>query len=180
MNTNAAAYELQGVYRNTDQVEKNIMDYALLASLSNIALSFIPGVSTAALVTGSIGFTVALYASLCKLMEIHLSENTLRILASAAFSNLTANLTSALILSLVASFIPGLSNISGPVIAFAAVYLAGNMFVKLLSIYAREGQRVDEMSEEEIHKTMEEIRISKEEARNAIRIGTEQIKANRT
>ena len=100
----------------------------------------IPVFSIPSMIVSCVGAVWAMYIKICNCLEIKLSENLLKILASAALSNIAVNLVSAFAAELLFSFVPGTSIATSALITFCSVYLAGVMFVKMILAFAKQGK----------------------------------------
>lgn len=132
---------------DTTQVENTIVNYAAASSLAAMAAGVIPGVGGVAACGVSVGAIWAMYIKLCNIMQIEISKNKLKALASAVGANIVTQLSGMLLLS----FIPGLSIISCGAANFAVVYFAGIIFLHAMAAMgARAAGTGEEMSAEEL------------------------------
>lgn len=131
-------YALKVYYSNAEEVEKIIINCALVAAASDVVGSIIPGVALISLVVSCVGAVWVMYAEICKALGIKFSENMLKILARAVLSNLAANAAALVGGGIVATFIPGFSVAASAVLVFVCVYLAGMLFAQMLAKLAKQ------------------------------------------
>ena len=167
MKLNQIANHLKQYYNNADDAVQVILKHAgIAAGACAVGIAF-PALEVPAIIVASFGAVWAMYIQLCKCLGIELSDNLLKVLASAAISNITINLASAYALEVVASMLPGIGHITGTVLTFSCVYLAGMMFMSLLLALAKNGQKIEEMSEEELKSALREQTPTKEDMKDA-------------
>lgn len=140
MSLNALLAGLKAYYKQAEDVEKIILNCAMVAAGAAGVGGVIPVFSIPSMIVSCVGAVWAMYIKICNCLEIKLSENLLRILASAALSNIAVNLVSAFAAELIFSFVPGASIATSALITFCSVYLAGVMFVKMILAFAKQGK----------------------------------------
>ena len=116
------------------------MDCALTAAAAAAVGGIIPVLAIPAAIVSCVGAVWAMYIQLCKCLEIPIGDNLLKVLASAALSNIAVNLASVFIAELVGTLIPGVGIAANAIITFACIYLAGLMFMQMLLAFARKGK----------------------------------------
>ena len=132
-------------YANADEAEKTIMNCAVVAAGAAAVGGFIPILELPALIVSSVGAVWAMYVKVCERLGIRIRKNILKVLASAALSNIAANLISVFAVELVTCMIPGIGAAAGAAATFACVYLAGLMFMNMLLALAKKGQTAHDL-----------------------------------
>lgn len=128
-----------------------VIKYAAAGGVASMASGVLPGVGSAIAVAISTGAIWAMYIKLCKMIGITLKKEMLKILASAAVSNIIMTLGSFILTAVTVSLIPGAGIISGGIISFAVVYIAGILFLQILTgLFKANFSNWDDLSEEEL------------------------------
>lgn len=140
MNLNMLMKELRVFYYNADEAGKAIINCALLAAGAAAVGGIIPILELPAMIVSCVGAVWGMYIQICKILDIKIGENLLKVLASAALANIATNLIGVFALEFLTFFIPGVACISGALITFASVYLAGQMFMATLLAFAKQGK----------------------------------------
>lgn len=170
-------YALKIYYHDADEAEKIIMSCALAAAGASAVGGLIPILEIPALIVSCVGAVWTMYIKVCKCLDIKISDNILKVLASAALSNIATNLVSVFAVELLLTFVPGISSIAGAIVTFACVYLAGLMFMQMLLTMAKNGKSGDTLvnvSEKDFKQAMKTP--TKEEARSTISLGKKNLK----
>ncbi len=164
------AKQLEHYYVNADQSEKIIINCAMFAAGADAVGGIIPGLAIPATITSCVGTVWVMYKKLCDNLGISIKENTLKILARAALSNIAANLGGSLIAMFASMFIPGASILVSAAVAFIAVYLAGIVFLNLILKMAENSSdpyTFSDMSEREMKDTVKQTKLSKDDLKAA-------------
>lgn len=159
MKLNEIVNRLAKYYNNVSETEKTIRNSALVAAGSCAVGGIIPFAQIPAAIIASFGAVWTMYGLLCKQLDVPIKRNVLWLLAGAALSNLSANILG----GLVALLFPG-GNISGAVLSYACVYLAGTMFMQFVLTLAEKGvvgRDLGELSRSELKNAMAEQRVDK-------------------
>ena len=93
MDSKTIMYALKAYYSNAENTEKIILNCALVAASADLVGGAIPGLAIPAVITSCFGAIWVMYGKLCKELGISLKDNTLKILARAAITNIAMNLT---------------------------------------------------------------------------------------
>ena len=152
-----AMYALKSYLRTegTDDVEKAgrvIVKHGLAAAAAAVASGWIPGAGGMVAVTIGIGFVWAMYYQLSVLFGIKISKNILKTIASVVVAEVAAYLSIMLAAVLVFSFVPGLNlGVSAltAVINFGMVYVAGYIYLVMMTTVCKAGRNVETMTEQE-------------------------------
>ena len=133
----------------------------------------IPGLAIPAVITSCFGAIWVMYGKLCKELGISLKDNTLKILARAAITNIAMNLTGVILGALAGMLIPGASIPVSAIVTFATVYLAGMMFLQLILKMAQKStdpHTFSDISADEMKKTVSGIKLSKDDLEAAKKV----------
>lgn len=170
MRLNDVLRYLKVYYKGVDGVEKTIINCAITAAGASAVGGFFPVLAIPATIVSCFGAVWTMYVSLCKQLEIPIGENILKVLASAALTNLTMNLLGSIAIELVAAFIPGVGSVASAAITFASVYLAGMMFMNMLLALAKKGKvgaDLNNMSQDDLKHHMQQQTPTKEDLKDA-------------
>ncbi len=136
-----------------EQIEKLIMKHALAAAGAAVASGWIPGAGSTIATGIAIGFVWSMYYRLCHLLNIHISKNILKTLASVIIAEVAAYVGVILVATAAISLIPAVGNLSASwlcaVINFGMVYVAGYIFILMMAEVLKAKTETAEMSEKE-------------------------------
>ena len=152
-----AANELKAYYNQADDVVRAEIGHAATAAGAAALAGALPGAgSTAAAV--AVGAIVTMYVNLGNMLGIRLGKGLLKSLASAIVADLAGSVAAALVVGTVLSFIPGLGTIGAAGImgltSFCYVYLAGILYIKMVTKIAKSGKSIEHMSEADIQRIL--------------------------
>ncbi len=170
MNLKVILNGLKAYYKGADEAERIIINCALTAAGAAAVGGIIPILAIPSLIISCVGAVWAMYIQLCKCLEIPIKENILKVLASAALSNIATNLISVFAVEIITTFIPGVGSVANAAVTFACIYLAGLMFMKMILLFAKQGMVGKDLvtiSENDLKSTISKQTPSKEEAKQA-------------
>lgn len=173
MDINVLAKELKAFYSNADEAVRTIINCALVAAGASAVGGLIPALEIPAIIVSCIGAVWSMYIKICKILNIRIGDNLLKVLASAALSNIATNLVGIFAMEILVCFIPGLASISGALITFASVYLAGQMFMAMLLAFANRGKTgaaLEGISTEDMQTVLNEQTPTKADVKNAKKV----------
>ena len=182
MNMTKLLKELKVFYYNADEAGKMIISCALVAAGSAAVGGMIPALEIPALIVASVGAVWTMYIKLCRILHISIGDNLLKVLASAALTNIATNLIGVFALELLSCFIPGIASISGALITFTSVYLAGQMFMGMVLFFARQGKTgadLGNVSAEEMRDVLADQTPKKADVKDAKKVFRENYGENR-
>ncbi len=166
----AIIYELSKHYANAHGTEKIIVNCALAAAGADAVGGIFPGLAVPATIASCFGAIWVMYGKLCSELGISLKENVLKLLARAALANIAANLGGALLVGVAGMFVPAASVVASAAICFATVYLAGIVFLSMISKMAEKSSdphMFSDISSEEMEQTVNDIKLSKKDLKEA-------------
>lgn len=170
MNLRSILLGLKAYYKNAEEAEKIIISCALTAAGAAAVGGVIPILALPALIVSCVGAVWAMYIKLCKFLDIPIGENLLKVLASAALSNIATNLIGAFAVELITLFIPGAGIVANAAVTFSCIYLAGLMFMKMILIFAKQGRVGKDfvtITQADLKETISKQTPTKEEAKQA-------------
>ena len=136
-----------------EKIEKMIIKHALAAAAAAVASGWIPGAGSTIATGIAIGFVWAMYYRLCSLLNIPISKNILKTLASVVIAEVAAYVGVVLVASAAISFIPAVGNLSASwlcaIMNFGMVYAAGYIFILMISEVLKAKTDAGAMSEKE-------------------------------
>ena len=139
-----------------EDVELIITTHALGAYVAAVASGWIPGAGETIATGIALAFTCTMYYRLAKRMELNLPRNVLKGIASVIISEIVIYIVAVLAIATVLTFIPGIGNVSGSLLAgllnFCVVQTAGELFLITMSklFRAKTASQIEEMSPEEL------------------------------
>lgn len=125
-------YYVSGEYTkpfSSEELADCVINHAAAAGIAAMAGSVIPGIGASIVTVGTTAAVWRMYIKMAKMIGTNLKEKTLKVIASAAISNLAMNAAVYILLS----FVPGVGTFAGGVINFASVYTAGLIFLTALT-----------------------------------------------
>lgn len=145
MRLNDAAKCLKYYYKGADEAVQIILNCAMVAAGATAVGGMVPFLALPAMIVSCVGAVWTMYIKICKCLEIPIGENILKVLASAALSNIATNLISVFAVELVTAAIPGIGSLAGAAATFGCIYLAGMMFMEMLLAFAKKGKVGEEL-----------------------------------
>lgn len=142
-------YYVSGEYTkpfSSEELADCVISHAAAAGVAAMAGSVVPGIGASIVVVGTTAAVWRMYIKMAKMVGTNLKEKTLKIIASAAISNLAMNAAVYILLS----FAPGVGTFAGGVINFASVYTAGLIFLTTLTrLFRVKRTDIEDISNEE-------------------------------
>ncbi len=137
---------------NAEEIAGIIEGHAVTTALSAAASGVLPGVGSSIALGIACTSTVIMYGRLANAMGVTLSKGIIKALASAVGADLSAFIATSVLSAAAISFIPFFGNMSAAAITgvsnFAFIYIAGILFLKILSAFGID--RLENMSSDEI------------------------------
>ncbi|MBE5804893.1 MAG: hypothetical protein E7316_10335 [Clostridiales bacterium] len=145
-----------------DEVAKIVNQHAAGSVVAAIAAMF-PGAGPTICMVAQTTLVYTMYVRMNRALNISLSKNVVKALASAVIANLVSNVGS-MILGVVGatvlSFIPGIGNYASSLtmvaLGYATVMIAALCYGKALLRMTKAGRNVEQMTEEEIKNAVKE------------------------
>ncbi len=164
---------------DVEEVANIIESHAFTTAISAAASGALPGVG------GTIAFgiactsTITMYGRLANVLGIRLNHGLIKALASAVVADLAASTAAVLVVSSAVSFIPGVGNMAAGTLTavanFGFVYLAGYIFIKMISAIGV--SKMESMSESELKSAAKSVqngmdmKLAMKEAKQAYKKG---------
>ena len=153
-----AANELKAYYTQADDVVRAVIGHAATAAGAAALAGALPGAGSTAAAAVAVGAIVTMYVNLGNMLGSRLGKGLLKSLASAIVADLAGSVAAALVVGTVLSFIPGLGTIGAAGImgltSFCYVYLAGILYIKMVTKIAKSGKSIEHMSEADIQRIL--------------------------
>lgn len=132
-----------------------VVQHSAAVGVAAMGAGVLPGAGSVV----ALGIVVAaiwrMYIKICTIIGVPFGKNKLKALASAALTNIATQLGAVYALQIASSFIPGTGVISSGVVNFASTYIAGLLFLMVLTRLFKTGrQDVEDMSDEELTASM--------------------------
>ena len=121
MKLNIVAKYLSCYYKNASEAVQIIMNCALVAAGATAVGGMFPFLALPSMIISCFGAVWTMYLKICLCLNIPIGENILKVLASAALSNIASNLVGVFAVELITAAIPGM------------------MFMEMLLAFAKKG-----------------------------------------
>jgi uncharacterized protein (DUF697 family) len=162
-----AAVELLKVMDKTvdDSLPREIADiikfHSKGAAIAGVAGGWIPGVGGTAAVAVAAGFVWTMYGKINGKINLPLSENIVKSVASGVATNLAGYAIGSIAISTAFSFLPGLGNIGASVIAggvcYALTLASGFVYLKILTNVFKAGNDPTTITADKIKKVAKDV-----------------------
>jgi len=130
------------------------------AAISALGSAWIPGAGGTAAFTISAGFIWGMYVRIGALIDLPISSNILKSLASGVATNIASGLVGAVVLTTAFSLVPGLGSVGASVIMGATCYAltlaSGYVFLKIMTKLFSRGIDPTTLSEAELKEMAKE------------------------
>ncbi|MFZ5564265.1 MAG: hypothetical protein ACOZBW_09445 [Thermodesulfobacteriota bacterium] len=153
------------------------------AAIAGVAGGWIPGVGGTAAVVVSAGFVWTMYGKINGKIDLPLSENIIKSVASGVATNLASYAIGSIAISTAFSFLPGVGNVGASVIVggvcYALTLASGLVYLKILTNVFKAGNAPTSMTADEIKKVAkavvenEDIKAVMKEAKEAYKVAKE-------
>jgi len=163
----SAAVDLLKVMDKTvdDSLPREIADIVKFhskgAAIAGVAGGWIPGVGGTAAVAVAAGFVWTMYGKINGRIDLPLSENIIKSVASGVATNLAGYAVGSIAISTAFSFLPGLGNVGASVIAggvcYALTLTSGFVYLKILTKVFKAGNDPTSMTADKIKKVAKEV-----------------------
>ena len=98
-----------------------------------------------------------MYVKICQIIKVPFGKNKLKAFASAALTNIATQFAAIYAAQIVTSLIPGVGVITAGIINFASTYVAGLLFLMVLThLFKAKRQDVEAMSDAEVAAAIKE------------------------
>ena len=127
-----------------------VVGHAAAAGVSAMAAGALPGVGSIIASGLAVGAIWTMYVRIGKCLNLKISKDLWKAIASAVLANIVTQLAGVLALELVVGFIPGASIIAAGVVNFGVTYVAGLIFLKALTEIFKAGINPEQMTSEQM------------------------------
>jgi uncharacterized protein (DUF697 family) len=150
------------------------------AAIAGVASGWIPGVGGTAAVVISAGFVWTMYSRINAKIDLPISENIIKSVASGIATNLAAYAVASIAIATAFSFFPGLGNVGASVIIGATCYAlalaSGFVYLKILTKIFKEGKDPSSLTVENLKKVAKEV-VENEDIKAVMKEAKESYKA---
>ena len=159
-----ALNDMRKVAGRLDQIVDEALPYKIAeivkfhskgAAATAVGSAWIPGAGGTAAVLASAGFIWSMYAKIGSEINLPMSENILKTLASGAATNLASGMAASWVMSSVFSFFPGIGSIGASVImggtCYALTLASGYIYLKIMTALFSNGVDPTKVSEQELN-----------------------------
>lgn len=131
------------------------------AAVAAVGSAWIPGAGGTAAVLASAGFIWSMYAKIGSEINLPMSENILKTLASGVATNLASGMVASVFLSSVFSIVPGIGSIGASAIMGTTCYgltlASGYVYLKIMTALFSSGVDPTKMSEQELNNVAKKV-----------------------
>lgn len=146
-------YMQRGAYANnfdSKELADIVVGHAAAAGLAAMAAGVLPGLGSLIATGIAVGAIWTMYVQIGKYLNLSISQDLWKAIASAVAANIVTQLAGILVLELAVGFIPGASIIAAGVVNFGVTYVAGLIFLYALTEIFRCGGNLGNMTGEQI------------------------------
>jgi hypothetical protein len=138
-----------------EKIAEIVKSHSTGAAVAAVGSAWIPGAGGTAAVLASAGFIWSMYARIGSEINLPMSENILKTIASGAATNLAAGVAASWVMSSVFSVIPGIGSVAASVIMGGTCYAlnlaSGYVYLKIMTTLFNSGVDPTKMSEQELN-----------------------------
>ena len=142
-------YYVSGEYTkpfSSEELADCVINHAVAAGMAAIASSVVPGIGAGVVTVVTTVAVWRMYIKMAAMIGTPIKEKTLKVIASAAISNMAMNAA----VMIVVSFLPVVGTVASGVINFASVYTAGLIFLTTLTrLFKVKREDINDISNEE-------------------------------
>jgi hypothetical protein len=138
-----------------EKIAEIVKSHSTGAAVAAVGSAWIPGAGGTAAVLASAGFIWSMYARIGSEINLPMSENILKTIASGVATNLAAGVAATWVMSSVFSVIPGIGSVAASVIMGGTCYAlnlaSGYVYLKIMTTLFNSGVDPTKMSEQELN-----------------------------
>ena len=138
-----------------EKIAEIVKSHSTGAAVAAVGSAWIPGAGGTAAVLASAGFIWSMYARIGSEINLPMSENILKTIASGAATNLAAGVAASWVMSSVFSVIPGIGSVAASVIMGGTCYAlnlaSGYVYLKIMTTLFNSGVDPTKMCEHELN-----------------------------
>ena len=138
-----------------EKIAEIVKSHSTGAAVAAVGSAWIPGAGGTAAVLASVGFIWSMYARIGSEINLPMSENILKTIASGAATNLAAGVAASWVMSYVFSVIPGIGSVAASVImggtCYALTLASGYIYLKIMTALFSNGVDPTKVSEQELN-----------------------------
>ena len=132
-----------------------VVQHSAAVGVSAMAAGIVPGAGAVAAVGLAAAAIWRMYVKICQIIGVPFGKNKLKAISSAALTNIATQMAGVYAIQLASSLIPGAGIVTSGVVNFATTYIAGLVFLMVLTrLFKTQRQDVENMSDEELVKSV--------------------------
>lgn len=150
-----------------------VVQHSAAVGVAAMGAGILPGVGSVVAIGIGTAAIWRMYVKICTIIGVPFGKNKLKALASAVLTNIATQMGAVYAFQIATSFIPGAGVISSGIVNFASTYIAGLIFLMVLTRLFKTGrQDVEDMSNEELVASMKaafaniDLKVVFKEAKN--------------
>ena len=134
-----------------------VVQHSAAVGVSAMAAGILPGAGSVAAAGLAVAAIWRMYIKICQIIGVPFGKNKLKAISSAALTNIATQMAGVYAIQLASSLIPGAGIVTSGVVNFATTYIAGLVFLMVLTrLFKTQRQDVENMSDEELVKSVKE------------------------
>ena len=134
-----------------------VVQHSAAVGVSAMAAGILPGAGSVAAAGLAVAAIWRMYVKICQIIGVPFGKNKLKAISSAALTNIATQMAGVYAIQLASSLIPGAGIVTSGVVNFATTYIAGLVFLMVLTrLFKTQRQDVENMSDEELVKSVKE------------------------
>lgn len=161
-----------------ESIKDTIRRFAIYSAVANAVGGAIPGGVAVVATLVQVGLVAATFSQICRILNISIEKNMVKVMAVAFATGLVANASTVLMYyaaSAVISFIPilgsALAATANAAIGYIYIYVAAIVFLKLITKFAQPDGNINIPNQEEAQRVIKEI-MSKTDLESIIKEGS--------
>lgn len=128
-----------------------VVQHSAAVGIAAMGAGVLPGAGAVVAVGLAAAAIWRMYVKICQIIKVPFGKNKLKAFASAVLTNIATQFAAIYAAQIVTSLIPGVGVITAGVINFASTYIAGLLFLMVLThLFKAKRQDVEEMSDVEM------------------------------
>jgi hypothetical protein len=163
-----------------EEIAEIVKSHSKGAAIAALGSAWIPGIGGTAAVTIAAGFVWSMYLRINSKIELSLSENIIKTVASGIATNLAAWAIASLAISTALSFLPGLGNVGASAImcgtCYALTLASGFVYLKILTRVFKAGKDPTSMTADDLKEVAKEV-VQNEDIKAFMKEAKEEYKA---
>lgn len=132
-----------------------VVQHSAAVGVSAMAAGILPGAGAVAAAGLAVAAIWRMYVKICQIIGVPFGKNKLKAISSAALTNIATQMAGVYAIQLASSLIPGAGVVTAGVVNFTTTYIAGLVFLMVLTrLFKTQRQDIENMSDEELVKSV--------------------------